>query len=393
MRDVKVYADLNKVDQKAIDQVDALVKEDAFKDSKVRIMPDVHPGTGCVVGFTADLGDKVIPNIVGVDIGCGVLVSKLKNQEIDYKKLDTIIRLEIPSGREVNVELSSFEYDKSLDFVDRLRCKKHLRNLERMVCSMASLGGGNHFIEIGEDSEYSKYLIVHTGSRNLGLQVCNYYQSLAIRKSKYYNDDDRRNIVEKLKSEGRQLEISSALKKIPTVSKEFAYLEGQDRDDYLHDMKICQNFAMSNRIFIAMRISKAMKLYPEYTFQSVHNYIDDKNMVRKGAISAHRDEKLIIPINMRDGCILGEGKGNIDWNESAPHGAGRLLSRSDAKRSLLMKDFKEDTKKIYTTSVNESTLDESPRAYRSLKDIINRISPTVDVLDILRTTYNFKGGE
>lgn len=393
MFDVKVYADSNKVDQKAIDQVYALVKEDAFKDSKVRIMPDVHPGIGCVVGFTADLGDKVIPNIVGVDIGCGVLVSKLKNQEIDYKKLDTIIRLEIPSGREVNVELSSFEYDKSLDFVDRLRCKKHLRNLERLVCSMASLGGGNHFIEIGEDSEYSKYLIVHTGSRNLGLQVCNYYQSLAIRKSRYYNDDDKRNIVEKLKSEGRQLEISSALKKIPTVSKEFAYLEGQDRDDYLHDMKICQNFAMSNRIFIAMRISKAMKLYPEYTFQSVHNYIDDKNMVRKGAISAHRDEKLIIPINMRDGCILGEGKGNIDWNESAPHGAGRLLSRSDAKRSLLMKDFKEDTKKIYTTSVNESTLDESPRAYRSLKDIVNCISPTVDVLDILRTTYNFKGGE
>lgn len=393
MCDVKVYADLNKVDQKAIDQVYALVKEDAFKDSKVRIMPDVHPGIGCVVGFTADLGDKVIPNIVGVDIGCGVLVSKLKNQEIDYKKLDTIIRLEIPSGREVNVELSSFEYDKSLDFVDRLRCKKHLRNLERLVCSMASLGGGNHFIEIGEDSEYSKYLIVHTGSRNLGLQVCNYYQSLAIRKSRYYNDDDKRNIVEKLKSEGRQLEISSALKKIPTVSKEFAYLEGQDRDDYLHDMKICQNFAMSNRILIAMRISKAMKLYPEYTFQSVHNYIDDKNMVRKGAISAHRDEKLIIPINMRDGCILGEGKGNIDWNESAPHGAGRLLSRSDAKRSLLMKDFKEDTKKIYTTSVNESTLDESPRAYRSLKDIVNCISPTVDVLDILRTTYNFKGGE
>ena len=413
MRDLKIFTD--NIEQEAIDQINTLLEQPAFTDCKVRIMPDVHAGAGCVIGFTADLGDKVIPNIVGVDIGCGMFTVELGRidtgingktdssianyvTDIDYEKLDNVIRTCIPSGRNVHEEINYIFPE-----LKNLRCYNKLKNIDWLERSMGTLGGGNHFIEIDEGFEGRKYLVIHTGSRNLGKQVAYYYQNLAVElmigRDKLAYERDR--LIAEYKDQGRSSEIQDAIKELRNtwrkktndIPKELCYLTGKYRDDYIYDMKICQRFAKQNRLMIALKIMLSMGWYSIDLFETVHNYIDESNMIRKGAISAKKGEKVLIPINMRDGSLLCVGKGNEDWNCSAPHGAGRIMSRSKARESISMESFRESMTGIYTTSVCESTIDESPMAYKSMNEIINNIKDTVDILDVLKPVYNFKASE
>ena len=413
MRDLKIFTD--NIEQEAIDQINTLLEQPAFADCKVRIMPDVHAGAGCVIGFTADLGDKVIPNIVGVDIGCGMFTVELGRidtgingktdssivnyvTDIDYEKLDNVIRTCIPSGRNVHEEINYIFPE-----LKNLRCYNKLKNIDWLERSMGTLGGGNHFIEIDEGFEGRKYLVIHTGSRNLGKQVADYYQNLAVElmigRDKLAYERDR--LIAEYKDQGRSSEIQDAIKELRNtwrkktndIPKELCYLTGKYRDDYIYDMKICQRFAKQNRLMIALKIMLGMGWYSIDLFETVHNYIDESNMIRKGAISAKKGEKVLIPINMRDGSLLCVGKGNEDWNCSAPHGAGRIMSRNKARESISMESFRESMTGIYTTSVCESTIDESPMAYKSMNEIINNIKDTVDILDVLKPVYNFKASE
>lgn len=391
MKDLKVFA--KTIEQQAQAQIDLLLAQKPFESCKVRIMPDVHAGAGCVIGFTANLGDKVIPNIVGVDIGCGMLVVPLGKISIDYQALDNAIRQYVPSGRNVHsapvshVDLSMY------------RCFERLRNVEWLQNSLGTLGGGNHFIEIDTDEDDNKYLVIHTGSRNLGKQVAEIYQSIAV-NSLHSKKEERATLIQRLKAEGRECEISEALKQLKVetsnIPADLCYLEGENRDNYLHDMRLCQDFAIQNREIIARIICDAMGCWiidKSTMFHTVHNYIDSENMVRKGAISAKAGQPLLIPINMRDGCILGEGLGNPDWNESAPHGAGRIMSRSKAKSSISIEAYKESMEGIFTTSVDLQTLDEAPQAYKPMSEIVECIAETVTVKKILKPVYNFKASE
>ena len=413
MRDLKIFTD--NIEREAIDQINTLLEQPAFADCKIRIMPDVHAGAGCVIGFTADLGDRVIPNIVGVDIGCGMLTVELGGidtgingktdssivnyvTDIDYEKLDNVIRTCIPSGRNVHEEINYIFPE-----LKNLRCYNNLKNIDWLERSMGTLGGGNHFIEIDEDFEGRKYLVIHTGSRNLGKQVADYYQNLAVElmigRDKLAYERDR--LIAEYKDQGRSSEIQDAIKELRNtwqkktndIPKELCYLTGKYRDDYIYDMKICQRFAKQNRLMIALKIMLSMGWYSIDLFETVHNYIDESNMIRKGAISAKKGEKVLIPINMRDGSLLCVGKGNEDWNCSAPHGAGRIMSRSKARESISMESFRESMTGVYTTSVCKSTIDESPMAYKSMDEIINNIKDTVDILDVLKPVYNFKASE
>ena len=413
MRDLKIFTD--NIEQEAIDQINVLLEQPAFADCKVRIMPDVHAGAGCVIGFTADLGDRVIPNIVGVDIGCGMLTVELGGidtgingktdssivdyvTDIDYEKLDNVIRTCIPSGRNVHEEINYIFPE-----LKNLRCYNNLKNIDWLERSMGTLGGGNHFIEIDEGFEGRKYLVIHTGSRNLGKQVADYYQNLAVElmigRDKLAYERDR--LIAEYKEQGRSSEIQDAIKELRNtwrkktndIPKELCYLTGKYRDDYIYDMKICQRFAKQNRLMIALKIILSMGWYSIDLFETVHNYIDESNMIRKGAISAKKGEKVLIPINMRDGSLLCVGKGNEDWNCSAPHGAGRIMSRSKARESISMESFRESMAGVYTTSVCESTIDESPMAYKPMDEIISNIKDTVDILDVLKPVYNFKASE
>ena len=405
MRDLMIFTD--SIEQEAINQINTLLEQPAFANCKVRIMPDVHAGAGCVIGFTADLGDKVIPNIVGVDIGCGMLTVNIGKIDIDYDKLDATIRALVPSGRNVHGDLvPDILIEKAKELINELHYKDDLHNISWLEHSMGTLGGGNHFIEIDEGSDGSKYLVIHTGSRNLGKQVAEYYQRLAVKRL-YANKEERADIIAKCKAEGRERDIQTELAKLSSkrssnVPKDLCYLEGKDRDDYLDDMKICQYFAKLNREFIAYRIISGMNWLYTYRvdklvigwFHTIHNYIElETNMVRKGAISAKNGEKVLIPINMRDGSLLCVGKGNKEWNCSAPHGAGRIMSRNKARESISMESFRESMTGVYTTSVCESTIDESPMAYKPMDEIINNIKDTVDIVDILKPVYNFKASE
>ncbi|MBR5895109.1 MAG: RtcB family protein [Akkermansia sp.] len=394
---LKIYTD--EVEELARKQIAKLLAQPAFADAKVRIMPDVHAGKGCVIGFTADLGDKVIPNIVGVDIGCGMLTVALGKQKPDFAALDDILHRNIPSGMYVHREPV-----EAFDELDSLHCLPQLEHVKRLRCSLGSLGGGNHFVEVDADSHGNHYLIIHSGSRNLGKQVCDLYQKMAIdRRSGIGNRGElEAALIAELKEQGRQREIQSAVKALrtrwselkPDTPADLCYLEGKGREHYLHDMKICQNFALRNREVMADIIIRRLGLEVQDMFHTTHNYIDhESNIVRKGAISARAGEKLLIPINMRDGCIYGTGKGNDDWNQSAPHGAGRLMSRSQAFRELSMEEFREQMQGIYTTSVTQKTLDESPMAYKGMDAILKHIGPTVDVVDIFKPLYNFKAEE
>ena len=396
MADLKIFTD--NIDEIAVGQIMQLLAQPAFRDKKIRIMPDVHAGAGCVIGFTADLGDKVIPNIVGVDIGCGMHVIKLGKVDIDLKQLDEFIHKNIPAGFAANSSSYNGKTKKIFDFT-KLYCFSELINVRRCDLEIGTLGGGNHFIEVDVDEEDNKYLVIHTGSRNLGKQVASIYQNKAIEYCKSMVQPKVDAKIKELKEQGRQLEIDNAIKAIYeefkqySVPKELCYLEGKLRDEYLHDMKLCQEYAVFNREVIARRIMTFLNLKPLDEFECIHNYIDDKNMVRKGAISAHKGEKVIIPLNMRDGSIIGLGKGNPDWNESGPHGAGRLLARGEAKRTLKLEDYKDSMKGIYSSTVNESTIDESPMAYKPSEEIVEAIKDTVDITTIIKPIYNFKAGE
>lgn len=383
----KVFADI--ADDKAISQIIELMNQDFVVDAQVRIMPDCHAGAGCVIGFTADLGDKVIPNIVGVDIGCGMLTVEIPG-EIDLKKLDEVIHETIPSGRHIHEEvITNFS-------IDDLLCLRKLRNPHLFLNALGSLGGGNHFIEVGKRWTDMNYLVIHSGSRNLGKQVADYYQQRAIKNMGFDGGRDR--LIASLKAQGREQEISKALKNLSNKSnkypKHLSFLSGMDRSEYLHDMNICQEFASVNRLAMAALILNGLGLNPlnmYKTFETIHNYVNfEDNIIRKGAISAQLGELVLIPINMRDGSIIAVGKGNPDWNNSAPHGAGRLMSRSEAKKLLSMEEYEDQMSGIYTTSVSTATLDEAPMAYKPIDSILENIKDTVEVIDRLTPIYNFK---
>ena len=394
MKDLKIFTE--NIDEIALGQINELLEQEAFKNSKVRIMPDVHVGKGCVIGFTGDLGDKVIPNIVGVDIGCGLYCANLGKIDIDYEKLDKFINENIPSGKNVNDSIIA-DFD-----IEQLYCYNDLKHYGWIKKSVGSLGGGNHFIEIDKDEEGNKYLVIHTGSRNLGSQVAEIYQDLAdkiINHGYIEYINKKQEVINTYKDLGKQKEIQSTLNELQEefekdkqiIPKDLAYLEGEQRENYLHDMKLCQEFAILNRYTIAKTIAEYMKFDINNSFESVHNYISfEDNIVRKGAISAKKGEQVIIPINMKDGCILGYGKGNEDWNNSAPHGAGRIMSRKQAKEKITMTEYIKSMKEVYTTSVNEFTIDEAPFAYKTLDEILSHIKDTVEVEKLIKPVYNFK---
>lgn len=384
-------------EEEAIEQIRRMCDYEMTAGSKIRIMPDVHAGKGCTIGTTMTITDKAVPNVVGVDIGCGMYTVNLGKAEIDFEKVDEAAHF-IPSGREV------WEgRQEKFDLTD-LRCYRELKDAKRLVRSLGTLGGGNHFIEIDEAADGTKYLIIHSGSRNLGKQVAEFYQRLAVNLSRGYGEymKKRDEIIRSYKEQGRRSEIQDALKQLhwqvydspAGMPEDLCYLEGSYLEDYLHDVEICQTFARRNREKMAEILLKRTGMTGSETFHTIHNYIDTEEMIlRKGAIAAHKGERVLIPINMRDGSILAIGKGNPEWNYSAPHGAGRLMSRTKAKCELNMEDYKKAMEGIYTTSVNEKTLDEAPMAYKSLEDIIDVIRESVDVIDVMKPIYNFKASE
>ena len=408
--DVKIFTD--NIEENAIEQIKELLSIDVFADKKIRIMPDVHAGAGCVIGFTGNLGDKVIPNIVGVDIGCGMLILNLgKLTDIDFHAFHEHIRSNVPSGMIVREDRFGFKplvgeemdiYREAKELVIQLRCYRSLKDSGRINKAIGSLGGGNHFIELDKDDAGDVYLVIHTGSRNLGKQVADIYQAKAVKHLTDGYDEFEETIkrtIEEYKAAGRRNELQGVIKKMrkeheeaePALPAALCYVEGQAREDYLHDMRLCQQWAVLNRKLISLLL---LRFFPgieiKDQFESVHNYISDDNMVRKGSISAKKGERSIIPLNMRDGSLLCTGKGNPDWNYSAPHGAGRVLSRTQAYEQIKMEDFEESMKGIYSESVNDSTRDESPMVYKPAEEIMANIADTVSVDNIIKPIFNFK---
>ena len=382
----KVYT--NNIENEAISQIIELCNQEFCKESKIRIMPDTHAGAGCTIGTTMTIKDKVVPNLVGVDIGCGMETIRISQKEVDYSLLDNIIRKYVPSG--FSTRTIEHKYAKSIN-LNELKCYKHIDS-NRANLSIGTLGGGNHFIEMNQDENGNIYLVVHSGSRNLGKQVAEFYQNLAYKRL-IDTGIEKKALIEKLKKEGREKDINKELQKIsvPKVKKELAYLQGEDFNNYIHDMKIVQEFAVLNRKAIVNEIVSKMGFTIEEQFTTIHNYIDTESMIlRKGAISAKLGEKVLIPINMADGSLICIGKGNEDWNYSAPHGAGRLMSRSKAKELVSIDEYKESMKNVWSTSVNERTIDESPMAYKPIDEIIENIKDTVDIVNIIKPLYNFK---
>ena len=385
------------IEPKAIDQIRRMCDYEFTRGSKIRIMPDVHAGKGCTIGTTMTVVDKAVPNIVGVDIGCGMYTVELGKEDIDLKKLDEATHF-IPSGMNVwNDIQENFN-------IEELKCYDQLINIDWLKCSLGSLGGGNHFIEVDVSEDGTKYLIIHSGSRNLGKQVAQIYQEKAIDQCKGISvyKEEKNNIVENLKAEGRFQEIETALKifekkkleQAVDIPDDLCYVSGKLLEDYLYDVEICQRFAKRNRELMAEIILKQTGIISYSSFHTIHNYIDTQEMIlRKGSIAAHDGEKVLIPINMRDGSVLAIGKGNSEWNYSAPHGAGRLMSRMQAKENISLEDYKKSMKGVYTTSVNLETLDEAPMAYKSLNDIIDVIKETVDIIEVMKPIYNFKASE
>ena len=383
------------VEEEAIEQIKRMCNYPFTEGSQIRIMPDVHAGKGCTIGTTMTITDKAVPNIVGVDIGCGMYTINLGKIDIDFSKLDEAAHF-VPSGRHIwNGKQETFD-------LQELRCYRSLKNTKWLERSLGTLGGGNHFIEVDEAADGTKYLVIHTGSRNLGKQVAEIYQQLAIdlNKGKETYFIQRDEIIRTFKEQGRRKEIQDALKAISwerreaTMPEDLCYLYGSYFEDYLHDVEICQRFARRNREKIAEVLLARTGITGGEAFHTIHNYIDTEEMIlRKGAIAAHKGEKVLIPINMKDGSVLAVGKGNPDWNYSAPHGAGRVMSRTKAKNTLSMESYKNMMEGVYTTSVNEATLDEAPMAYKSLSDIIDVIKESVDVIDVMKPIYNFKASD
>lgn len=411
--DVKIFTD--NIEESALEQIRKLMSIDVFSDRKIRIMPDVHSGTGCVIGFTGNLGDKVIPGIVGVDIGCGMRVLNLGQLgTVDYHAFHMHILGNVPSGMEVREENNGFRpldgeamdiYREARKLVTELYCYRELKDSERIHKAIGSLGGGNHFIELDRDDNGDMYLVVHTGSRNLGKQVADIYSRRAVRHMTAGADEfdeTVRRTIDEYKAAGRRTELQGVLEAMrrqqtmvaPSLPTQLCYVEGDARGEYLHDMRICQRWAELNRRLIS-RLLLGFFVGAEVRdeFESVHNYISDDNMIRKGAISAAAGQKCIIPMNMRDGSLLCTGKGNADWNCSAPHGAGRVMSRTQAYELITMEDFESSMRGIYSESVNEFTRDESPMVYKPAAEIIANIGDTVDIDTIIRPVFNFKASK
>lgn len=383
------------IEQEAVDQIRRMCDYDCTAGSTIRIMPDVHSGKGCTIGTTMTIRDKAVPNVVGVDIGCGMYTLHLNEAAVDFPRFDEAAHF-IPSGMHV------WEGRKESFDLEALRCFRALKDTRRLQRSLGTLGGGNHFIEIDRATDGGLYLIIHTGSRNLGKQVAEYYQQLAVElnqgREDYFKKRDA--LIAEYKAAGRRGEIQAALKELRwnekplTVPEDLGYVYGTYLEDYLHDVEICQQFARRNREMIAEILLSRSGLSGGEAFHTVHNYIDTREMIlRKGAIAAHKGEKVLIPINMRDGSVLAIGRGNPDWNYSAPHGAGRLMSRNTARQTLDMAAYENAMQGIYTTSVNPATLDEAPMAYKSLEDIIGVIQDSVDVVDVMKPVYNFKAAD
>lgn len=408
--DVKIFTD--NIEDSALEQIKELLAIDVFSDKKIRIMPDVHAGAGCVIGFTGDLGDKVIPNIVGVDIGCGMRVLRLgKLTDIDFHAFHEHIRGNVPSGMIVREERFGFRplaceemdiYREAKQIVTGLYCYRELKDTARIYKAIGSLGGGNHFIELDKDDGGDIYLVIHTGSRNLGKQVAEIYQAKAVRHLTAGADEFENTIrrtIDEYKAAGRRSELQDVISRMrrehheaePSLPAAVCYVEDEAREQYLHDMRLCQRWAVLNRKLISlllMHFFSGIETVDE--FESVHNYISDDNIIRKGSISAAAGERCIIPLNMRDGSLLCTGKGNPDWNCSAPHGAGRVLSRSQAYEKITMEDFAASMRGIYSESVNDATRDESPMAYKPAAEIIANIGDTVTVDTVIRPVFNYK---
>ena len=350
------------IDDYAIAQIQGLCNNTAFTDSKIRVMPDVHPGKVNTIGFTATLGPQVLPNVIGIDIGCGMTLAQIKGKVREFQKLDTVIRERVPSGFSIRKAM----HHKAADFdLSQLRCFSHIQE-NKALLSLGTLGGGNHFIELDQDDAKNAYLIIHSGSRHLGQEVTEYYLN-----------------------EGQKLLKERGIE----VPYELTYLDGTLMDDYLHDLGIVQGFAALNREIIRDEICKGMKWKVLDSYTCIHNYVDFRPqppILRKGAISAQKDEPVIIPINMRDGVILGRGLGNAEWNCSAPHGAGRIFKREDVKANFTVSAFKKEMKGIYSSCICKETLDEAPFAYRSLDEIRDAIKDAVVIDKILRPIYNYK---
>lgn len=407
---LKIYGDM--IEQEAINQIYTLAKSDAYKDNIIRVMPDCHAGKGCTVGTTMIITDKITPNLVGVDIGCTVSAWKIKTpKNVNAKhwfdtikeKLDDVIHEHIPAGLNIRKSLD----DVPKDIIDKIENVRFDANVDykRMLYSLGTLGGGNHFISVEWDETSNNiYLLIHCGSRHLGVQVCKYWQTKAVNNRRNHKGDVQR-LIDQLKMEGREKEIQTELKKLerPKISNELAYLDknldGDDFMGYMMDMARCQFFAKSNHRTIALVIAKYMGWKYDGNIVTMHNYIDVLSpnkynpILRKGAVAAYEGKEIIIPMNMRDGSLICVGKGNPDWNWSAPHGAGRVMSRSRAKAELDMQEFKKSMKDIYTTSVNTSTIDEAPMAYKPMDVIIDAIGDTVDIVARIKPLYNFKASE
>ena len=385
------------VEDEAIEQIRRMCDYGFTEGSRIRIMPDVHAGKGCTIGTTMTVAGKAVPNIVGVDIGCGMYTVNLGKADIDLGKFDEAAHY-IPSGMDV------WEGRQEKFDLTGLKCYRELKDTKRLERSLGTLGGGNHFIEIDRSADGTNYMVIHSGSRNLGKQVAELYQRLAINLSRGYGDylEKRDELIRTYKEQGRKSEIQEALKQLhwqvyeseTPIPEDLCYLSGQYLEDYLADVVICQRFARRNREKMAEVILERTGIAGGEAFHTIHNYIDtDEMILRKGAIAAHKGEKVLIPINMRDGSVLAIGKGNPEWNYSAPHGAGRIMSRTKAKSTLSMEEYREEMKGVYTTSVNEQTLDEAPMAYKSLEDIIDVIRESVDVIDVMKPIYNFKASD
>ncbi len=387
----------NVVEETAIEQIRRMCDYEFTDGSRIRIMPDVHTGKGCTIGTTMTVTDKAVPNVVGVDIGCGMYTTNLGRIDIDLKKLDEAAHF-IKSGMNVwESEMEAFD-------LTQLRCYDDLEKLNWLKCSLGTLGGGNHFIEVDASSDGTKYLVIHSGSRNLGKQVAEIYQDMAIDQHKGITDykKEREELIKTFKENGEFNKIQPAIEELrrkkeltePDMPADLCYLSGDAFKDYLHDVEVCQRFARRNRELMTEIILDRIGIRGADSFHTIHNYIDtDEMILRKGAIAAHEGEKVLIPINMRDGSILAIGKGNPEWNYSAPHGAGRVMSRKAAMRNLSMEEYRESMKDVYTTSVNEGTLDEAPMAYKSLEDIIDVVAESVDIVEVMKPIYNFKASE
>lgn len=383
------------LEEAAAAQIKAVCDQEAFSDCKIRIMPDVHAGMGCTIGTTMTITDKIVPGMVGVDIGCGMETVRIAETEIDFEKLDALIHTQIPCGREIRA--TPHALNAQIDLT-RLRCSPYV-NLDRAQKSIGTLGGGNHFIEVDRGESGELFVVVHSGSRHIGNEVASYYQDEG---RKAFWGGARHQVdaaVAELKAQGRFQEIQPTINRLRkeheiALPKDLAYVEGPLFDDYLHDMKIIQHFAALNRKAMMDVILSGMGLTAVEQFTTVHNYIDtDNNILRKGAVAAYAGQKLLIPINMRDGSLVCVGKGNPDWNCSAPHGAGRLMSRRDALKQLSLEEYRREMAGIYTTCVDRTTLDEAPMAYKGMEEIVSQIGPTVEILQRILPVYNFKAAE